>query len=366
MECVVKNNVQVEINNDIFKYLDPNDNVILSDINSSDRNYVVYLLRNYYLSLRNSLNLDKNITFGLEIEFENARRSIIELELAKYFPNKDWKVVDDRSLFEGGEINSPKLRDSEQTWIDLSLVCDIVSNNSFVLDNTSAHVHIGTQILGNNPKYWDNFVQLWMTYENIIFRFLYGEFASPRKHMNEQARPISSDLITKLDDIRSCGEMINAYPMFQKLNAGRDFIDKRKRSVNFTNISKLSPYQYNQELPKNTIEFRSPNGTFDPVIWQNNVNLLVHLFMYAKSDKFNMDIIERRRKQIIASGIPSNMKEYSNVYIEQAIELADLIFTNNLDKIYFLRQYIKSYEVSSKPLARCKKFTNYVNSRISA
>ena len=28
-----------------------------------------------------------------------------------------------------------------------------------------------------------------------------------------------------------------------------------------------------------------------------------------------------------------------NIYLEQAIELSDMIFDNNLDKIYFLKQY---------------------------
>ena len=42
-------------------------------------------------------------------------------------------------------------------------------------------------------------------------------------------------------------------------------------------------------------------------------------------------------------------------YLEQAVELADLIFDNNLDKVYFLRQYIKSFEKGTKPFARAKR-----------
>ena len=172
-------------NKNILDILNVDENVILSELSNSDRNYVVYLINQYYLSLRNCLNLEQDITFGFEIEFEDARRKIIELELLKYFPDRDWRVVDDRSLYNGGEINSPVLRDSEKTWIDLSLVCDIISNNADVLDDSSAHIHIGTQILGNNSKYWENFMLLWSCYENIIFRFLYGEYTGARERILE-------------------------------------------------------------------------------------------------------------------------------------------------------------------------------------
>ena len=47
---------------------------------------------------------------------------------------------------------------------------------------------------------------------------------------------------------------------------------------------------------------------------------------------------------------------YNKIYLEQALEFADLIFNNNIDKIYFLRQYLKSFESSEIPLKKAKKF----------
>ena len=44
------------------------------------------------------------------------------------------------------------------------------------------------------------------------------------------------------------------------------------------------------------------------------------------------------------------------IYLEQALELCDMIFTNNFDKVYFLRQYLKSFEV-------CKKNADYPKAR---
>ena len=42
-----------------------------------------------------------------------------------------------------------------------------------------------------------------------------------------------------------------------------------------------------------------------------------------------------------------------------AFELADLIFTSDTDKLYFLRQYLKSFEISddNKVYKKAKPFT---------
>ena len=49
---------------------------------------------------------------------------------------------------------------------------------------------------------------------------------------------------------------------------------------------------------------------------------------------------------------------YNDIYYDQAIELCDLIFNKNIDKIYFLRQYLKNNSVShSDNFIKAKKFT---------
>lgn len=358
MGYMVREKMEVEVNDDILNFLGIDNNVNLSDISNSDKVYMIYLLKQYYLSLRNRLGFDKNITIGLEIEFENAFRDIIDSEMFDRYSLDKWCVVDDGSLNDGGEINSPKLIDSEKTWIDLSGVCDIVNKNAYVGDNTSAHIHIGTQILGNNPKYWANFAKLWATYENVIFRFLYGEYVSPRMEITKYAAPISSDLIKNMERINDRAKRVSAIHMFKVFDAGEEVKKfRRRKSVNFTNISDLESYIYNMEANMNTVEFRSANGTFDPVIWQNNVNLIVRLMLYCKSEKFDEDKIIKRMNQIVEDNIASNIYKYSRIYMEQAIELADMIFDNNLEKVYFLRQYVKDGNVSNRPLVKSREFT---------
>lgn len=357
MKRKIIDGIKVEINTDIFKFLYPDSNDKISELSNSDRIYMMFLLKQYYLELRNRLNIDRDISFGLEIEFENAMRDLIELGIYNRFPDANWEVVDDGSLFNGGEIRSPKLSDDNKTWIDLREVCDIVDRNAYAMDSVGSHIHIGMHILGNNPKYWANFAKLWLAYENVIFRFLYGEYISHRSGMYDQARPIAIDLINNMDRIDKASSGISASHVIKILDSGMDKIDRRKRCVNLTNIESFQPYQYNQKLNKNTIEFRSPNGTFDPVIWQNNVNLLVHLLMYAKSDKFDEELINERMYLMKISGNAGSLNKYAYIYREQALELADLIFDNNLDKIYFLRQYIKDERVSSNPFVKSRSFT---------
>ena len=338
---------------DIYKYLNPNSNDIITTMNNSDRVNIMLSLRKYYLELRESLNIDNHVTFGTEIEFEDANRSDIESELASIFPDGSWKVVDDGSLYQGGEINSPVLRDTEKTWLDLSTVCNIVNKNAQVLENTSAHVHIGMHILGNNPKYWRNFAFIWMTYENIITRFLYGEYVSPREGLQKYATPIARDLIDDFVMLEKYSNSKTAIEILKKLNK----TDEKRRSINFRHIGKTPLYNYGKEAEKNTIEFRGANGTFNPIIWQNNINLLVKILEYCKSDNFNDEIINRRLQTIEVNEIPSNIFKYGQTNIAQAIEFADLIFTNNLDKLYFLKQYIKDYKTSMVPLTKSEPFT---------
>lgn len=75
---------------------------------------------------------------------------------------------------------------------------------------------------------------------------------------------------------------------------------------------------------------------------------------YASSSKFDLDIVLNRCADL--NGDLITLSKYKGVYLDQAIELCDLIFDNNLDKIYFLRQYLKSYEIGNSPLEEARPF----------
>lgn len=67
-----------EYNNLLFEFINPNENDKLSIMKGTDLQELLYRLDMYYLELRKSLGFNENVTFGLELEFENAIRNRIK------------------------------------------------------------------------------------------------------------------------------------------------------------------------------------------------------------------------------------------------------------------------------------------------
>lgn len=316
----------------VFKYINPDSNDKLSDISGLDLQDLIFLINHSSLKLREKLGLEQDITFGLEIEFEKAKKDIIESKIYDYFNDNSWSMFNDNSLIKGAEIVSPILKDNEQTWKDTKKVCSIIESYASIDRNSGGHIHVGTQVLGDKKESWLNFIKLWSVYENIIYRFCYGEFLTARPSTPEYAEPVSQ-------------LFWGTYVRFEGKNASITDIlyrlHERYQAVNFGNVSigQLSDF-----MKDNTIEFRCPNGTLNPVVWQNNVNLFVNLLKYSKDSSFDDDIVQKRH--LINLDKFLELKWYNEIYLEQALELCDMIFSSNIDKIYFLKQYLKSFQVS--------------------
>ena len=111
----------------------------------------------------------------------------------------------------------------------------------------------------------------------------------------------------------------------------------RNYGINFKNLKRA--YKNNGQY-LNTIEVRCPNGTLDPTVWQNNINFFVKLFNYAKNDNYDTKLINER---INLSNYPRRIDDAPTVFgiknISKAEELSDLIFNDDLDKEYFIKQY---------------------------
>ena len=321
---------------DILSYVKPNDCNILNNLKGIDLQEFLILLDEYYLELRNSLGIDKLITFGFELEFENLKISKNELNsnLENIFGDNRYYVKCDSTLYEGGEIATPVLVDDENNWKEINTVCEIVRDYATIGRHAGGHIHVGTQALGSKKEAWLNFAKLWATYENIIYRFCYGKFVNGRDTLDRFAMPVSNEFYHKYKYLKS-KEDFGVREVIIKLT------DERRKAVNLNNVNTFS---LDDEKIRNTIEFRCPNGTLDEVIWQNNLNLFVKILNYARSDKFDHDIIARRHDINNVLHIYDNLELYNEIYIDQALEFSDLIFDNNLDKIYFLKQYIKSFE----------------------
>ena len=328
----------------IFELFKPTENDKLSELKGYDLQDLIYYLNDLYLTLRSTLGLDKSITFGMELEFEKSKNALINAELLLNNLNNEFKIKHDGSLGTfSGEIATPILKDLEVDWEKLEKVCRIVSRHATIVEKAGGHIHVGAHILGREKDSILNFLKLWAVYENIIFRFCYGEFLSGRDGISRYAYSMRD----RFSDAEKTGRedsTLSAYNVIHMV--ARD----KYQAVNFGHVNNLI-----EEQERNTIEFRCPNGTLNPIIWQNNLNLFVKLIEYAKSNEFNHDIINERES--INYEVPHFVADYNKIYLKQALELTDMIFNNNLDKMYFLKQYLKKYQYTNQPLAKAKQFT---------
>ena len=334
--------------NKLFSFINKDDNNKLSKMKEEDLNELFNLLQKYKLEYRDTLNLDSNISFGTEIEFEFANKSEVLERMVLNYADIGWYVKPDKSLYFGLEITSPILTDNQNTWIQLKDMCTLASNNGVASIHSGAHVHVDNRVLKYKKENVIKLLKIFSAYENVIFRFGNGEYINCRQKINQYAEPIAQEIYFT--------------PAFESSNLTQEQIDgiiyqlKRDRFKSL-NINNTVFEKEKLNAPKNTVEFRSPNGTLNPIIWQNNINFITKLAKYATNNNYDEDTI--RKRMLINSEIMSNIYDYNIMDIDGALELVDLIFDNNLDKLYFLRQYTKDLRQSrSKNLyLKSKSFT---------
>lgn len=327
---------------EIFKYLAPNENIQLTELTKFEKEEMLIKLNKFFLTYRKSLNLKEKSTFGFEIEFDNINYLSFYYEIQKYI-DKGWQYKLEPSLPFGAEVCSPILKDNDESWEMLKEVCRLISSSATLTEECSSHIHIGANLLGDKVNSWFNFIKLWSTYENIIYRFLAGEFSNPRWCISVYATPVKKLYYETYSKLKN-KDNVDVWDIIYEISKGVNY------NVNTCRIKDIDINFYN-----NTLEFRGANGSFNPVILQNNVNFILNLLNYVKQENFNQEIVDRRIR-INHYFLKNTKEDYSNIYLDQALELADLIYDNNLDKINFLRQYIKSFEVDDKSFKKTKSF----------
>ena len=331
---------------DMFNFIYEDKNDLLSKMNNKDKDELLRLLKEYKIELRNKLNLADNVTFGLELEFNSGTPQKIDSGvkslnyrwlLEKKLHNAYWEFKKETSSPAGFEITSPILLDTEENYKQLNEICNMLKIQNVMITNKDAgHIHFGTQIIGNNLEDWLKFFKLYTLYENIIYRFGYGEYEDKRDFLHNYASPLANKYYQNLKIIESKNDLISLRKLFDTMKT-----TYKKEALSLYKVS-----DGGTSFEKNrTIEFRMPNASIEPIIWQNNINFFAHLLNASKKD---IDT-ELLMKKIEDKKYTLNDYEYYNIInIDEALELADLIFDNNLDKINFLRQYMKDFETNNK------------------
>lgn len=311
-----------------------------SKMTISDRQELLNYLSNYYIEYKDSLNLNKDMTFGMEIEcyipgfvsYKNGYKKHTNFNL-----EKEPSVVPD-----GWEFQSPILHDTNEDWNEVKRTCDYLKSFCFINDFCGGHIHFGAHVFEDKLDYLMNFIFLWMAFEDIIYRFGNGEFLNTRKGAKDYAAP-------------AFGRFKDIFEMYGFPKNTKQFLRSFKNPIQDLGLN-LFHYTvfFNHMVPdKDTIEFRNPNGSLEEVIWQNNINFYGKLIQCALNDDLDISKLD----YYINHFDYNDDTLYQKINLDKALDLADLIFDNNREKLDFLKQYVKDgEETSSKKLVKASKF----------
>ena len=361
------------------KNIDEFENVKLSNLKGLDLKDLLECIKNTKIEYRKKLEIPRNVTFGLEIEVNSVINTspanfikqslpyymyvgIDKFEFQEFLYSKlhmyrsngkidsNWTVISDGTV--DAEIVSPILRDYQKTWNEVKTVCEVLKESDCTANLASAaHVHIGAHSLGSDPKSWLNLMKIWLAYEKIIMKFGYGErIGHDQTFRDSEGTNYPLILETKEEMRERMWSLAWNVKVGRKLNEKqiRKIImnDERRTSINFQNF-----YYFDFDKDsKNTIEYRCALGTIEEAIWQNYVNAFAKLTLACKDNNLDEDVIEKRLKEF--NNKNNEYSEYPKIFVDEALEFCDLIFSNPLDKIYFLKQYIRDFTEEKEPVKR--------------
>lgn len=300
-------------------------------------NDLLYLIANTPIEYKEILNVPSNVSFGCEIEFENApfeevKRDMGKIVDTKYVFNKDekeynsWIIEDEFDCISnkndcwcGGEINSPISINTKEFWNDLQQICCVLKNND--ADFTSAagfHIHLNKKILLPKVSRWLKLLKTWIVFEDEFIKLYNGERDSQREIVDYYAQRISEKLYIHFfeNQISSYKSITQIMKKFKKFDADR--------------IHDLVFYTPN--VCNKTFELRACNGTDNEIIIQQFFNIFISMFMMINSERSDEFIDEL-------------FNDYENerlfIYPETLYKLFDEMFSTIEDKAAALRLYYK-------------------------
>ena len=263
------------------------------------------------LEYRSILTLPKDVNFGIELEMEDVDMIHVYNQVKSTLGN-NWNINKDDSLkpLRSAEIVSPVLQNTKDTWILIRKMGELLDKMNPTYNKSSFQVNFDGSLL---PKEEDRirFLKLYAMYEDIIYRFSKGEDEEYRESLETYAGPIILTLKGLVNDPRCAIEM---------------FSNNKRYGIIF------------KTQKKDLIEFRTPNSTSNPILMQNYITTFYYLLKFATSNKYPKkevdEYIDRYMKIYI-------LESYERCNEEKAIQFADMIFPKQVDKAFFLHQYLK-------------------------
>mgnify|MGYP003370362582 FL=1 len=201
------------------------------------------------------IKIPEGMTVGIEIEAAN-----LEVNNSIF---KRWKSKEEESVENGAEYTSPILTGSKGDSEEIYFVCNALKTMGAIVNGEcGGHIHIGEKFLTTAQSY-RNLVELWCNSEEILYAISNKEGEITRlKAVEKHAVPLSGKIekAIKRQQIY-VDDRTREYDLLMSLI---DIQKDRYSSVNFKNYA---------HRIKETIEFRLSNGTLDPDVWVENINL---------------------------------------------------------------------------------------------
>lgn len=269
-------------------------------------------LTNNPLEYRSILTIPRNIKFGLEIEVENIDYNQIS-SLVKKNIGTNWIVKKDESLEinSSAEIATPVLYNDRKTWITLKKMGELLQKIKASYNKCSFQINFDGSLLPTTSAKL-RFLKLFAMYEDIIFKFSMGEDINYRDSLYMYSSPIILALkdVLQMEDEELCIER---------------FSNKKSYAIAFKTIE------------KDLIEFRTPNGTSNPILWQNYITLFYYLLTLSLNNKNNICEINEYIDRFSTIHL---LETYKKIDEQKALDFSQLLFKKQTDQTYFMHQYL--------------------------
>lgn len=274
-------------------------------------------------------------TFGVELEFVGGNADAIARELydlgitaapyrlgyhARVSDNTKWKLERDGSVSsgsQGGELVSPVLKDTPETWRQIEIICEVAKRHGArVNQSCGGHVHIGMNKLDTARQRWRRFFKMVESYEECLYRAAGGDLGRIRSNASSYATSFSERAseanrmafrMDREEDVRYMTERVS------KMN--------RYYGINLKNIA-------TDRAP--TVEFRYFNGSLSPKQIQANIKLAAGIINASEKSRWRdtEDENYKKRGQILKNSTTTSGTRTK----EKMIELLDIAFTRKKDK----------------------------------
>lgn len=297
------------------------------------------------LPVRFEFPLHHQIPFGTELEVagfdilkQYQKNSFRELDVnyqinTRYEENKisdyhKWLFTHDSSIMQntrGVEVISPISLLNQKFILELMKLCNFLTKyDGFITEECSQHIHVGFHIFPNLDSV-KTFFLLYSLTEPELNRFFAGEQETLRAPAEFCFAQNITKLLHKIDKVTKLFQENDPAMFIQRLH-----IMEKRYALNGRNIKSFSREN------RNTIELRSPNGSLNPIILENNVYFLLKMIEYCIENPKWQNLYEVWKLQ----------DEEKNRLPDQntALKLSRMILKDRTDLKYFDWQYEKHFK----------------------